>query len=119
MKKTFLACVGILACSMMVLTAGCAAKKAAAKDDKVTVAAQGTSYTVVKGDTLWKISNRVYGDGAKWKVIADANQDVLKGSKDLKVGMVLSIPEGACSAPSCKMANKADKAEEKVEKAAK
>lgn len=33
----------------------------------------GTSYTVVHGDTLWDIAERAYGDGHKWVDIAKAN----------------------------------------------
>jgi nucleoid-associated protein YgaU len=34
----------------------------------------GNSYTVVKGDCLWNISVRAYGDGFKWVDIAKANK---------------------------------------------
>jgi LysM repeat protein len=53
-------------------------------------AAGGTYYTVEKGDSLWVISKRIYGQGAKWKVIADANS--LNEKSRLKVGMKLYIP---------------------------
>lgn len=52
-----------------------------------------TAYTVRSGDTLWKIAGRVYDDKTRWKEIRDANQDVLKGSDALRVGMVLTIPQ--------------------------
>ena len=31
------------------------------------------TYTVVSGDTLWAISERFYGDGSKYQIIADAS----------------------------------------------
>jgi nucleoid-associated protein YgaU len=34
----------------------------------------GNSYTVVKGDNLWEIAVRAYGDGYKWTEIAKANK---------------------------------------------
>ncbi|MBM3208681.1 LysM peptidoglycan-binding domain-containing protein [Candidatus Shapirobacteria bacterium] len=34
----------------------------------------GTEYTVVKGDSLWKIAVRAYQDGFKWSQIAKANK---------------------------------------------
>lgn len=34
----------------------------------------GKTYKVVKGDTLWDISVKVYGDGYQWKRIAEANK---------------------------------------------
>ncbi|HVZ67749.1 MAG TPA: LysM peptidoglycan-binding domain-containing protein [Patescibacteria group bacterium] len=33
----------------------------------------GSSYTVVRGDNLWDIAVRAYGDGYKWTEIAKAN----------------------------------------------
>jgi len=33
----------------------------------------GDTYTVVKGDSLWKIAVRAYGDGYKWVKIAKEN----------------------------------------------
>lgn len=56
------------------------------------VKVQITEYTVQKGDTLWKIANKVYGDSTKWARIYDANRDQLKNPNDLKVGRVLQIP---------------------------
>lgn len=48
------------------------------------------TYTVVSGDTLWAISERFYGDGSKYQVIADAsgvaNPDLIHP------GQVLTIP---------------------------
>ncbi|MHA1287296.1 MAG: phage baseplate assembly protein [Candidatus Thorarchaeota archaeon] len=38
----------------------------------------GTHYTVIKGDRLWTIAKRAYGNGTKWKVIWEANQTVLR-----------------------------------------
>ncbi|MDP8216934.1 MAG: LysM peptidoglycan-binding domain-containing protein [Candidatus Kaelpia imicola] len=49
-------------------------------------------YVVVEGDSLWIIAKRVYGDAAKWDLISDNNQDVLKGRKYLKPGMILKLP---------------------------
>jgi Uncharacterized protein containing LysM domain len=50
------------------------------------------TYTVVKGDTLASISRKFYNTSGRWKDIADANQNQLNGSVDLKVGQVLIIP---------------------------
>jgi len=49
-------------------------------------------YAVVEGDSLWIIAKRVYGDATKWNLISDNNQDVLKGRKYLKPGMILKLP---------------------------
>lgn len=47
-------------------------------------------YTVVAGDTLWDIAERVYGDGAKWRMIADANPGIRPHR--IHVGDTLNIP---------------------------
>jgi 5'-nucleotidase/UDP-sugar diphosphatase len=51
--------------------------------------AQGT-HTIVAGDTLWDIAEAVYGDGAKWRTIANANRGVVP--RRLLVGTTLTIP---------------------------
>ena len=49
-----------------------------------------TNYSVVKGDTLWSIAERTFGDGFAWKQLANANgiSDPVK----LEVGTKLVIP---------------------------
>ncbi len=56
----------------------------------------GTSdtYVVKPGDTLGTIAQRVYGDATKWRVIYDANRDVIGDNPDsVKVDMKLKIPK--------------------------
>lgn len=43
------------------------------KTDKA-MAITGDTYTVVKGDSLWSVSVKAYGDGYKWTSIAKANK---------------------------------------------
>jgi len=52
--------------------------------------ASGSSYTVKRGDTLYSIARRSYGDGKQWQKIASANPGVRPES--LKVGQTLQIP---------------------------
>ncbi len=49
-------------------------------------------YTVKKGDTLQKISQKFYGTTKKWYSIYKANQDVLKGPDKIFPGQVINIP---------------------------
>ncbi|MGH3598156.1 MAG: LysM peptidoglycan-binding domain-containing protein [Mycobacterium sp.] len=48
------------------------------------------TYTVVSGDTLWAISERFYGDGSKYQVIADASG--IDNPDLIQPGQVLTIP---------------------------
>lgn len=48
------------------------------------------TYTVVSGDTLWAISERFYGDGSKYQVIADASG--VSNPDLIHPGQVLTIP---------------------------
>lgn len=50
------------------------------------------TYTVKKGDSLWIISKKIYGDGKYWKKILDANKGKLSSSSNVKEGLVLDIP---------------------------
>ncbi len=53
----------------------------------------GETYTVVKGDTLWAIAKRFYGDGSKWPTIYEANKEVIGANPNLILpGQVLVIP---------------------------
>jgi len=55
-----------------------------------TQAIGGSTYTVVKGDSLWNIAVRSYGDGYKWVAIAKANG--LKNPNIIHSGNVLTLP---------------------------
>lgn len=50
------------------------------------------TYTTQKGDTLWSLATRFYGDGRQWKKIYEANRDVLPSSSEVAVGVALVIP---------------------------
>ena len=55
--------------------------------------AAAQTYTVVRGDCLWKIAKRFYGSGAKYTVIYNANRGVIGGNPNLIYpGQVLTIP---------------------------
>ena len=54
---------------------------------------KGKSYIVVKGDTLSSISKKVYGTTSKWRVIYNANLDIIKNPNLIRVGWELIIPD--------------------------
>lgn len=64
----------------------------AVQENEVPIA-QNTTYIVKKGDTLWSIAKRVYGEGRKWRKILSANTKVIKDPNSLKMGMELTIPK--------------------------
>ena len=53
------------------------------------------SYTVKSGDSLWKISERVYGNGNDWRRIYEANKDQIQNPDVIQPGWVLTIPAQA------------------------
>ncbi len=50
------------------------------------------TYTVVKGDSLWAIAKKYYGDGSKYPKIYNANKDKIKNPSLIYPGQVLTIP---------------------------
>lgn len=65
---------------------------ATAAAEKV-VGKETRTYVVQKGDTLASIARKFYKSSQRWKDIADANQNQLNGTVDLKVGQTLIIPQ--------------------------
>lgn len=69
----------------------------AAVDNQLAVAApsaESQTYTVQKGDTLWKIAEQFYGkgNGAKYTEIVRANSPPVKNPDLIQPGWVLRIP---------------------------
>ena len=51
------------------------------------------SYKVSKGDSLWLIAKKFYGDGSKYKKIKEANKSKLKRGNMIFSGQILTIPK--------------------------
>lgn len=49
-------------------------------------------HTVQKGDTLSGIARKYYGKSSAFRLIRNANKDVLKGKDQLQIGQILVIP---------------------------
>jgi hypothetical protein len=51
-----------------------------------------TTYTVKKGDSLWRIAGKIYHNPLKWPRIYHANKDKIKNPHRIYPGQVLTIP---------------------------
>ncbi len=59
---------------------------------QVPVAAR--TYTVAKGDSLWKIAKAHYGNGNQWRKIYEANRATIGDNPDIiHPGQTLTIPD--------------------------
>jgi nucleoid-associated protein YgaU len=64
-------------------------------EDKMSVNVESDEsqwHTVVKGDTLWAISQAAYGNGAVYNKIFEANQPMLSNPDKIYPGQKLRIP---------------------------
>lgn len=59
--------------------------------EATSAARPGATYIVAEGDTLWSISEKSFGSGYNWTLIAEANN--LSGETTLEAGQQLKIPE--------------------------
>jgi nucleoid-associated protein YgaU len=76
-------------------------------EDKLKVTAAATDapaqfYTVVKGDTLSRISRQFYGSAQKYNRIFEANRPLLKHPDRIYPGQVLRIPPPAGEATAAR-----------------
>jgi len=66
---------------------------AEAAEAEAAEAKEGRTYTVQSGDTLWKISQEMYGNGSKYMKIFEANTPMLENPDKIFPGQVLNIPD--------------------------
>jgi nucleoid-associated protein YgaU len=58
-------------------------------DNSVIIA---NTVTVLDGENLYKIAQRVYGSGRKYLELYEANKDILKNPNLIRAGQVLKVP---------------------------
>ncbi len=54
--------------------------------------AEGITYVVAAGDSLWKIAQEKLGSGARWDEIYEANRDTVSDPNLIFIGQILAIP---------------------------
>ena len=57
------------------------------------VNAENGTYTVQTGDTMWKISKKLYGTGIFWRRLFNANKDTITDASRIYVGQTIKIPD--------------------------
>jgi nucleoid-associated protein YgaU len=53
-----------------------------------------TTAIVSRGDNLWRISRRIYGEGTRYTVIYDANQGQIRNPDRIYPGQIFVLPSG-------------------------
>jgi len=61
--------------------------------DGSEVAGDDEFYIIEKGDTLWKIAEKAYGNGSKYTKIVDVNREVIKDADKIFPGQKIRIPK--------------------------
>lgn len=51
-----------------------------------------TYYEIQKGDSLWKVAEKAYGNGSKYTAIFEANKEVIKDPDLIYPGQKIRIP---------------------------
>lgn len=73
------------------------------KADEITISGQPAQldqynndeeyYIIEKGDSLWKIAEKAYGNGANYNAIFDANREVIEDPNKIFPGQKIRIPK--------------------------
>lgn len=50
-------------------------------------------YVIQKGDTLWEIAEKAYGNGSKYMKIVEVNREVIKDADKIFPGQKIRIPK--------------------------
>ena len=68
------------------------APKVQQQSDRPEISATANTYTVVKGDSLWNIAKKFYGNGGQYTKIFSANNPPIKNASLIYPGQVFTIP---------------------------
>jgi hypothetical protein len=60
---------------------------------KIETPEKPSKYVVKRGDSLWKIAGKIYGNPLKWPRIYRANKDKIKNPNKIYMNQVLTIPQ--------------------------
>ena len=63
-----------------------------ATKEKKSKPAEPRTYTILPGDSLFRVSEKFYGDATHWKKIRDANRTNIDPDGRVRVGQVIIIP---------------------------
>ncbi len=80
----------------VILMAGNAMGIEEVRADEVTAPEQTVEveyYEIQKGDSLWKIAAKFYGNGSKYPEIFEANKEVIKDPDLIFPGQIIRIPK--------------------------
>jgi nucleoid-associated protein YgaU len=55
--------------------------------------AEGGSYLVRRGNSLWWIARRMYGEGVRYTAIYSANRDLIRDPNLIYPGQVFKLPK--------------------------
>lgn len=77
---------------------------------KEPVPANARLHTVASNEDLYKIAKKYYGDGNKWLLIFNANQNRIHDRNSLKIGTELIIPDAESAVPPPSKVAKVDDA---------
>ena len=65
--------------------------------------ASASGVIIRRGDTLWRISKRVYGRGTRYSTIYVANQDQIQNPNKIWPGQVFRVPDKSDQGESADM----------------
>ncbi|MEZ5448995.1 MAG: peptidoglycan-binding protein LysM [Thiolinea sp.] len=69
------------------------AAEATVAGQQAQLGADDEFYIIEKGDSLWKIAEKAYGNGAKYTAIFDANREVIEDPDKIFPGQKIRIPK--------------------------